>query len=805
MSKVDAQYICQQAANAIIAEIGTYCVSSDALQAVNQFNDEFLAFLLSSASSFDLSRIKTAVLQLIPATLGKNAIIEAELEIKTFTETETVDYEAYERLRFLGTQGHPFPMKEALTLLRQKCIERCALADKRSKPFSKSTARFEISPIVVVYITAVIEHITEYMLKAMAVMAEHENTEYIRLKEVFLTLKDDPQLASTFHRSELRARLEKRAQTYGYQPQMLPSPAPSPVPSFHTQNPLRISTSTMRSDVSMEHAYDQYSEDGSDPTIRSSSALSHRDRSTFSMHSLKSNTSSQYRPMSTLSSSSSSSNTVGTSSSSKKGFRFFKKGKHQSCNLDISTHRTSTPVSSTASIYDPDAPAIDFDDLIRSGDTMRVSLTPNRLRSLETTDSLRLDDLNDRPVTRQSTTLATPAQTPTSPPPEWRRESQLDSAMRKLNGRPSDKPTISGHHTSPKRFNDPVLTPFENPRAAPKPPVSSATSISSVTSTSLSSSTSKEKVPGHDTLDVHSPYTDRLLRRSTGSRSIRVQLPDLTAATTSIATSLNHLDLHHQDLPNSGTTSSFARSSSVLSDDEDRKVRFSADSLKKYERPSSMVAKRASMIGGARPPSFHESYALNMENKDISHHRKSAAGPASLGDIGPQLSLSRLSDSHLISVPRRRQTSANGKELDKKPRSNVDAGTVLDKILKFERGTLDMQTLSPHDQVALKAQHERIMLLLGETDRQTFLSKLARNSTVDAAVQTDPSHSHPLPTLVVPSLPHRRESDVSTVASQAITEHGIVDGDEEWFLQDEDWEDHADQEIAVVNWLIGHS
>lgn len=179
------------------------------MQSINQFLDEFLVFLLSSSLSLDLSRIKAVVFTLLPSTLGKNAIVEAELEVKTFTETEAIDFETYEQMRTLGSDG-PFPLDDALPLLREKCLEFCTLADKDEHSILQLEPKNQvyISPIVAIYVTTVLEHIAEYVLTAIAMTAEHEDTEYIRVKEVFLALIDDVQVGSVFYRMELREKLE---------------------------------------------------------------------------------------------------------------------------------------------------------------------------------------------------------------------------------------------------------------------------------------------------------------------------------------------------------------------------------------------------------------------------------------------------------------------------------------------------------------------------------------------------------------------------------------------------------------------
>ncbi|ORX44115.1 hypothetical protein DM01DRAFT_157181 [Hesseltinella vesiculosa] len=208
----DCRYICQRAANAIISEVGTYRVSNDALLGINQFLDEFLTQLLNHCQSLDLSHIKASVFALLPSSLGKNAIVEAELEVKTFTETEVIDYDAYERMRTLG-QHSAFPTQSCLGLLRDKCFEYCTLADKDDQlawVTQPERQDIVISPIVAIYITTVLEHMAEYVLTAVAMTCETEDTDYVRIKELFLALADDSQVGYAFQKMELRDKMEVR-------------------------------------------------------------------------------------------------------------------------------------------------------------------------------------------------------------------------------------------------------------------------------------------------------------------------------------------------------------------------------------------------------------------------------------------------------------------------------------------------------------------------------------------------------------------------------------------------------------------
>ena len=161
----------------------------------------------------DLSEIKATIFNLLPSTLGKNAIVEAELEVKTFTETESVDYEVYEHMRKMAKDT--FPVDEAISLLREKCFEYCTLADKEDQLYLQKSIQKRnnnktiiISPIIAIYVTTIMEHIAEYLLTAVAMSAEHEETDYVRVKEVYLALIDDVQLGNVFSKMNLKERTE---------------------------------------------------------------------------------------------------------------------------------------------------------------------------------------------------------------------------------------------------------------------------------------------------------------------------------------------------------------------------------------------------------------------------------------------------------------------------------------------------------------------------------------------------------------------------------------------------------------------
>ncbi|KAI9314166.1 hypothetical protein BX666DRAFT_2029695 [Dichotomocladium elegans] len=504
--RVDPRYICQSAANAIIAEIGPYQVSNDALQTINQFLDEFLGLLVSSSLSLDLSRVKAVVFTLLPSTLGKNAIVEAELEVKTFTETEAIDFDAYERMRQLGTE-EPFPLAEVLELLREKCHEFCTLAERQVQlyePQRNDPKGLVIVPIVAIYVTTVLEHIGEYVLTAIAMTAEHEDTDYIRIKEVFLALIDDVQVGGVFYRMDLREKLERRAQANGYRPRIA-------TPSF-------IAPSMKHSSIigSPNHPQNGIGEDmfdvGFDDIDYDENGLNdHLSVSAYSGFS------SQQRPMSIMSTSTSNgtflSSTFEQQQNNKKAYKLFRK--------------EEMPASIT-SIYDPDgsSTAMDFDDLIRSGDTMKASLTPNRLKSIEIKDQMRDDP----------------------PKASWERRSTANLSLSALSSSARNSNRISSplslqhiHHHPQKQLPDLTTSPtsrFENPRDPPKPPFMGRKS------TSPAASSGKPSQPTATKLANRSPPLSR-------ENSVPVPVPSVSKKTAKKSHSMTRL----QPLPVAPTPS----------------------------------------------------------------------------------------------------------------------------------------------------------------------------------------------------------------------------------------------------------
>ncbi|KAI8065922.1 hypothetical protein BC940DRAFT_303206 [Gongronella butleri] len=577
----ECRYICQRAANAIISEVGTYRVSNDALLGINQFLDEFLCQLIAHCQSLDLSRIKASVFALLPSSLGKNAIVEAELEVKTFTETEVIDYDVYEKMRAIAS---PFPLKPCQVLLRDKCFEYCTLADKDDQlawPAQPERADLVISPIVAIYITTVLEHMAEYILTAVAMTCETEDTDYARIKELYLALADDSQVGFVFQKMDLRDKMEVRVYPHGnfsrrasiYSTHMPASPKPLPKKMDQpgaAGGYLDISFDDLDVDLADEDM-------GPDDTVSGAQhgPMAGRPSTAMSSYSVQTThtTAARGRPSSVMTSNTSNFTNVSLhshgSGSGKKSYKVFQGGSTPPSH----PHRPTPPTASNA-IYDPDAPAgaMNFEDLVRSGNTMRVSLTPNRLKSIEIKNQMLADDTQPAKHAWKRRSSSVP------------RMSTSSSSSRPSSRAGSRPQTPTGNHNS---LNAPPRNSKQATAPAPPPPHASLPTAANGSLSSLSSSSplvkdDQRKRPARSNSPQQparsgSPHRTTPARASTASVATATTITAAHATVTTIKSrsSFDRRFEHPRDAPlppktnvatvasaRSGSSSSLASSSS---------------------------------------------------------------------------------------------------------------------------------------------------------------------------------------------------------------------------------------------------
>jgi hypothetical protein len=77
-------FISSRSADVILSDIRPTKLTPDALNSINSLLDELLYTILNAARAFNPSRLRTAMHKVLPTTLGKEAILEAEMELRAY-------------------------------------------------------------------------------------------------------------------------------------------------------------------------------------------------------------------------------------------------------------------------------------------------------------------------------------------------------------------------------------------------------------------------------------------------------------------------------------------------------------------------------------------------------------------------------------------------------------------------------------------------------------------------------------------------------------------------------------------------
>ncbi|TRM67870.1 hypothetical protein BD626DRAFT_480065 [Schizophyllum amplum] len=77
-------YISSHSADVILSDIRPIKLKGDALAALNEFLDEFLYRILGAARSLATGRLRAGLLGVLPTALGKEALLEAEVELRAY-------------------------------------------------------------------------------------------------------------------------------------------------------------------------------------------------------------------------------------------------------------------------------------------------------------------------------------------------------------------------------------------------------------------------------------------------------------------------------------------------------------------------------------------------------------------------------------------------------------------------------------------------------------------------------------------------------------------------------------------------
>ncbi|KAF9196670.1 hypothetical protein BGZ50_008615 [Haplosporangium sp. Z 11] len=214
----EVRYIAQKFANAILADTSSYIISTDGLQALNAFLDELLFILIDGAKGLETSRIKSAVYQTFPTALGKNAIVEAELEAKSYLDMggkDTCNHMSASgqsaTSSIFNADSDETMVEQVFEQFRAKCQYYSKLGERLGSPAGNPNNAVVVPTLIAIYVTAVLEHVAEYVLQVASTIADRQDhADMVTVREVYVALQEDRQIENTFEIMILKSQLQKR-------------------------------------------------------------------------------------------------------------------------------------------------------------------------------------------------------------------------------------------------------------------------------------------------------------------------------------------------------------------------------------------------------------------------------------------------------------------------------------------------------------------------------------------------------------------------------------------------------------------
>ncbi|KAH8118657.1 hypothetical protein DFH11DRAFT_1686758 [Phellopilus nigrolimitatus] len=384
-------YLSPRAADVVLSEIRPTKLAPEALRSVNVLLDELLWMILGAARSLSTETIKGGMNKILPTPAGKEALLEAEVELRAYWERTTPSTP----LRPYAESVQDFPLLPAFELLRLKCE---AYFDKRWQTkvagvngFPSHNVQY-IAPAAL-YLTAIIEHV---LTNTGRVASRDSSRSTATLQDLYVALCEDDTIFGLFKNMKVHNQIEQQSKALANRPR---SKSVQRSVSDHAKGSSRTTTSSPFGSVS---AFSDGTQTPLKPRASSESASS----GTAIVPSAGSRNSIEKSKAKKL---------FGRISIDKEGGSL--NGGHNSA--DISHKRSASLISNgkrSISAYD-DGPGtspseVEFDELMRSGSTMKVSLTPDRLRTFEVYNKERGRGAMNKIVIPASTTPPQPTNKP---------------------------------------------------------------------------------------------------------------------------------------------------------------------------------------------------------------------------------------------------------------------------------------------------------------------------------------------------------------------------------------------------------
>ncbi|KAJ7265494.1 hypothetical protein B0H12DRAFT_200736 [Mycena haematopus] len=356
-------YISSHSADVILSDIRPIKLKLEGLRSINVLLDEFLFNILNVSRSLSTDKLRASLLAVLPTSLGKEALLEAEVELRAY-------WDRTPRPAVQDDDAQTFNLQWAFELLRLKCEaystlnetdeDSAAVARLQEKMTQLGGTTPPIPALVApasLYLTAILESMCEHILSNVGRVAARDSSRTgATVQDVFVALCEDHSIYALFKSMRVYQQIEQLAQT------------PKP----------RRSKSFSRSDR---------------PSLSQSSAsnqdLSSSGRDSSTQHRSRGSTDTTTTAVTTMPAAASTSSRTSFDKARKK---LLSSNRNSSDGDSQSGHKRSESLLSdetkqTLLAYDaaPEDTAMltEFDNLMRSDSTMKVSLTPDRLKTME--------------------------------------------------------------------------------------------------------------------------------------------------------------------------------------------------------------------------------------------------------------------------------------------------------------------------------------------------------------------------------------------------------------------------------------
>ncbi|EIW82265.1 hypothetical protein CONPUDRAFT_54680, partial [Coniophora puteana RWD-64-598 SS2] len=197
-------YVSARSADVILSDIRPTKLSPEALTSINVFLDEFLYAILSASQALHTAKIRGGVNKILPTTLGKEAVLEAEMELRAYWERKGGSPEH-------GPEEGDWSTQWMFELLRLKCEGYSTLSDTDENPDAEARLYERMKaqgvkppqPSVLdpaaLYLTAIVEAVCEHVLSNVGRVAARDSSRTVsNAHDLFTALCEDATIYGLF-------------------------------------------------------------------------------------------------------------------------------------------------------------------------------------------------------------------------------------------------------------------------------------------------------------------------------------------------------------------------------------------------------------------------------------------------------------------------------------------------------------------------------------------------------------------------------------------------------------------------------